>query len=124
MEIDLQKQISVMAYSLNKHQSIGWLMQYWRQHDAELSLPPFQTIENYEKWLEERREFARMNASAVTEEEAQALSDEQQRLFAEYCYLEIFLELTLLRTHNGIDVVSCFIPNEGEEGAFACFQNT
>lgn len=124
MEKDLREQILVMAYSLEKHQSIGWLMQYWRQHDAELSLPPFQTMENYEKWLEEHREFARVNLSAVTEEDVQALSDEQQRLFAEYCYFEIFFELAQLRARSRIDVVSCFIPNEGGEGAFACFRST
>lgn len=120
----LQEQIYVCAYSLNKHASIGWLMQYWRQHYDEMSLPPFQVIENYEKWLDEHREFERTNLAAVTVEEAQALPEEQQRLFAEYCYLEIYFELVKLRAHGGIDAVSCFIPNKSGEGAFACFQST
>lgn len=120
----LQEQIYVCADSLNKHASIGWLMQYWCKHYDEMSLPPFQTIENYEKWLDERREFERINLAAVTAEEVQALPYEQQRLFAECCYLEIFFELVQLRAHGGIDVVSCFIPNKSGEGAFACFRST
>ena len=39
-------------------------------------------MENYLKWLDEHREFGRMNVAAVTAEEAQELSDERQRLFA------------------------------------------
>ena len=124
MEKTFQEQASDMAYALEKHRSIGWLMQYWREHHAELSLSPFYTVENQMKWLDEHAEFGRMNVTAVTAEEARALSDEQQRLFAEYCYMEIFFELTLLRTHSGIDTVSCFIPNESGEGAFACFRST
>lgn len=124
MEKAFQEQIDNMAYVLNKHQSIGWLMQYWRQHDAELSLPPFHTMENYEKWLDEHREYGWMNVSAVTAEAARELPDEQQRLFAEYCYWEIFSELARQRPHTGIDVVSCFIPNESGAGAFACFRST
>lgn len=124
MEKAFQEQIHGMASVLNKHQSIGWLMQYWRQHDAELSLPPFHTMENFEKWLDEHREYGWMNVSAVTAEAARELPDEQQRLFAEYCYWEIFFELARQRPHTGIDVVSCFIPNESGAGAFACFRST
>lgn len=124
MEKKFQEQIYVMACALDKHQSIGWLMQYWHEHSAEMSVAPFQTMENYINWLDEHSEFGWMNVAAVTAEQARELSDEQQRLFAEYCYMEIFSELSTQRPHTGIDEVSCFIPNEDGEGAFACFRST
>lgn len=119
----LKSQIGFMEYPIIKYAGLDWLMSYWQEHYEEMDLPPFENIENYVKWANERGKFRQMNVSALTAEDIRKMSGEEQRLFAEYCYLELFLELSVQRQQS-VDIMSCFIPDETKEEAFACFRCT
>ena len=117
-------EVSVLLYPLVKHQSLDWLLSYWQEHWEEMELPPFHDMDTYMKWAEERSEFERLNVTALTAEELREMPAQRQRYFAEYCYLETMLALIVNRSHVGVDVISCFIPNASGEGAFAVFLST
>ena len=117
-------EVSVLLYPLVKHQSLDWLLSYWQEHWEEMELPPFHDMDTYMKWAEERSEFERLNVTALTAEALREMPAQRQRYFAEYCYLETMLALIVNRSHVGVDVISCFIPNASGEGAFAVFLST
>ena len=117
-------EVSVLLYPLVKYQSLDWLLSYWQEHWEEMELPPFHDMDTYMKWAEERSEFERLNVTALTAEALREMPAQRQRYFAEYCYLETMLALSVNRSHVGVDVISCLIPNASGEGAFAVFLST
>lgn len=113
-----------MAYQLIRYQSYDWLLPYWQEHYKKMALPPFGDIDTYLKWGEERGAFERLNAAALTPQEVMEMPETQQLLYADYCYLQIFFEISQLRIHSDIDVVACFAADESENEAFIWLQST
>ena len=124
MKKKLNENVNRMAYQLIRYQSCDWLLPYWQEHYKKMALPPFGDIDTYLKWGEERGAFERLNAAAITPQAVMEMSGEEQRLFAEYCYLQIFFEISQLRIHSDIDVVACFAADESENEAFIWLQST
>ena len=86
MKKTLNENVNRMAYQLVRYQSYDWLLPYWQEHYKKMALPPFGDIDTYLKWGEERGAFERLNAAALTPQAVMEMSEEEQRLFAEYCY--------------------------------------
>ena len=124
MKIKLNENVNRMAYQLIRYQSYDWLLPYWQEHYKKMALPPFGDIDTYLKWGEERGAFERLNAAALTPQEVMEMPETQQLLYADYCYLQIFFEISQLRIHSDIDVVACFAADESENEAFIWLQST
>ena len=124
MKKKLNENVNRMAYQLVRYQSYDWLLLYWQAHYMEMTLPPFGDIDTYLKWGEERGAFERLNAAALTPQEVMEMPETQQLLYADYCYLQIFFEISQLRIHSDIDVVACFAADESENEAFIWLQST
>ena len=124
MKKTLNENVNRMAYQLVRYQSYDWLLPYWQEHYKKMALPPFGDIDTYLKWGEERGAFERLNAAALTPQEVMEMPETQQLLYADYCYLQIFFEISQLRIHSDIDVVACFAADESENEAFIWLQST
>lgn len=124
MKKKLNENVNRMAYQLIRYQSYDWLLPYWQEHYKKMALPPFGDIDTYLKWAEERGAFERLNAAALTPQEVMEMPETQQLLYADYCYLQIFFEISQLRIHSDIDVVACFAADESENEAFIWLQST
>lgn len=124
MKKNLNENVNRMAYQLVRYQSYDWLLPYWQEHYKKMALPPFGDIDTYLKWGEERGAFERLNAAALTPQEVMEMPETQQLLYADYCYLQIFFEISQLRIHSDIDVVACFAADESENEAFIWLQST
>ncbi len=124
MKKKLNENVNRMAYQLVRYQSYDWLLPYWQEHYKKMALPPFGDIDTYLKWGEERGAFERLNAAALTPQEVMEMPETQQLLYADYCYLQIFFEISQLRIHSDIDVVACFAADESENEAFIWLQST
>ena len=124
MKKKLNENVNRMAYQLIRYQSYDWLLPYWQEHYKKMALPPFGDIDTYLKWGEERGAFERLNAAALTLQEVMEMPETQQLLYADYCYLQIFFEISQLRIHSDIDVVACFAADESENEAFIWLQST
>lgn len=124
MKKNLNENVNRMAVQLIRYQSYDWLLPYWQEHYKKMALPPFGDIDTYLKWAEERGAFARLNAAALTPQEVMEMPETQQLLYADYCYLQIFFEISQLRIHSDIDVVACFAADESENEAFIWLQST
>ncbi len=124
MKKKLNENVNRMAYQLIRYQSCDWLLPYWQEHYKKMALPPFGDIDTYLKWGEERGAFERLNAAALTPQEVMEMPETQQLLYADYCYLQIFFEISQLRIHSDIDVVACFAADESENEAFIWLQST
>ena len=124
MKKKLNENVNRMAYQLIRYQSYDWLLPYWQEHYKKMALPPFGDIDTYLKWGEERGAFERLNAAALTPQEVMEMPETQQLLYADYCYLQIFFEISQLRIHSDIDVVACFAADESENEAFIWLQST
>ena len=124
MKKQLNENVNRMAYQLIRYQSYDWLLPYWQEHYKKMALPPFGDIDTYLKWGEERGAFERLNAAALTPQEVMEMPETQQLLYADYCYLQIFFEISQLRIHSDIDVVACFAADESENEAFIWLQST
>ena len=124
MKKKLNENVNRMAYQLIRYQSFDWLLPYWQEHYKKMALPPFGDIDTYLKWGEERGAFERLNSAALTPQEVMEMPETQQLLYADYCYLQIFFEISQLRIHSDIDVVACFAADESENEAFIWLQST
>ena len=124
MKKKLNENVNRMAYQLIRYQSCDWLLPYWQENYKKMALPPFGDIDTYLKWGEERGAFERLNAAALTPQEVMEMPETQQLLYADYCYLQIFFEISQLRIHSDIDVVACFAADESENEAFIWLQST
>ena len=124
MEKSLREHIYTMNCQLYNYESIDWLLSYWHEHYAEMALPPFDGNNTYEKWCNEHIEIESVNAAALTTREILEMSQEKQRVFADYCYLSIYDDLARLCGDLDIDVFSCFAPDDIGEEAFAFFLST
>ena len=124
MKKNLNENVERMTYQLIRYQSYDWLLPYWQEHYKKMALPPFGDIDTYLKWAEERGAFERLNAAALTPQEVMEMPETQQLLYADYCYLQIFFEISQLRIHSDIDVVACFAADESENEAFIWLQST
>ena len=124
MKKKLNENVNRMAYQLIRYQSCDWLLPYWQEHYKKMALPPFGDIDTYLKWGEERGAFERLNSAALTPQEVMEMPETQQLLYADYCYLQIFFEISQLRIHSDIDVVACFAADESENEAFIWLQST
>lgn len=124
MKKNLNENVNRMAIQLIRYQSYDWLLPYWQEHYKKMALPPFGDIDTYLKWGEERGAFERLNAAALTPQAVMEMPEAQQLLYADYCYLQIFFEISQLRIHSDIDVVACFAADESENEAFIWLQST
>ncbi len=120
----LNENVNRMANQLIRYQSYDWLLPYWQEHYKKMALPPFGDIDTYLKWAEDRGAFERLNAAALTPQAVMEMPEAQQLLYADYCYLQIFFEISQLRIHSDIDVVACFAADESENEAFIWLQST
>ena len=80
---------------LEAYPSLTWLMDYWQENYSNLDVSR-SSLHDTAKYASLPRELI-ANRKSITSEQAQALSPEHQRLFAEFCYREILSRLDELK---------------------------
>ena len=119
----LEKMAGAVSYDIFKYASNEWLLEYWRNNYDKMTMPP----EDYNEFLEWRAslaEFMRLNAEAVQTKEAEAMTEEEQKQFAELCYYKISVELGGKPQMLGLDRVTVFFPEEENKEAFLFYLMT
>ncbi|MBQ7507623.1 MAG: serine/threonine-protein phosphatase [Lachnospiraceae bacterium] len=119
----LEKMAGAVSYDIFKYASSEWLLEYWRNNYDKMTMPP----EDYNEFLEWRaslEEFMRLNAEAVQTREVEAMTEEEQKQFAEFCYYKISVELGGEPQMLGLDRVTVFFPEEENKEAFLFYLMT
>ena len=122
MKKTLSESIMTVWVTVGQYEACDWLFSYWHDNYEDMYLPPYEDEREYQEWTEKCSEFSRMNLASVTEEEILAMPKEKQHLFAEYCYIQIFNDLSMKAAFSGLDYISCYMPEESENQAVAIFQ--
>ena len=73
---------------MESYPSLPWLLDYWQANDETMELPG-DTAQRAEEIMRMLLAYDLENARAVDSVQAAAFSEREQKLFAEYCYLEI-----------------------------------
>lgn len=79
---------------VDEYSSISWLLDYWQENYQSLDVS--RDSHDFAKYEALSRELI-AHRKTITPEQAEALSSEQQRLFAELCYREILHDLDELK---------------------------
>lgn len=111
----LTEQITSCCVELSVYQCSQDLIDYWNEHGAELTVPPFTDADMVVQWVDEHKIYDSLNAAAVTSEKFESMSPEKKKLFAECCYYNIFRNLTVnhLSMFELLDI-KLFVPGEGD----------
>ncbi len=71
---------------MEEYRSISWLVDYWLTHVKELDIPVDALKDTDSVWYQEHDWVYGERPKRVTEEDLMAMTPEQQKQFAEYCY--------------------------------------
>ena len=107
LENNTESILQQIAADMNEYASISWLLSYWRTNHSAMELPgdkAKRTEEIMRLILDRGIESPRM----LTSEQAASLSEREQRLFAEYCYLELMPKYNELKTNFKLETLYCF----------------
>lgn len=109
-----------MRDNMQTYASINWLMRYWTTNSGEMELPGDVELRN-KKIGRLISKYGLQEPSHVTAEQASAFTDQEQRLFAEYCYLEIAPLYHKTSTHFELDSLYC-VSYAGKDSCTPIFQ--
>ncbi len=111
------------ASGIEKYESFPWLFDYWEKNEDSLNLDPGQ-LKDKDSELYKARERALMkNPYEISVEDAEALPEEKQKLFAEYCYIMLEKEFVTFDKAD-LDVTSyCFRPVGEKAYVFFYYEN-
>ncbi len=119
MEEQLKSTINICSFEIYDYYTYMWLLDYWREHGAEMEAPPYGgEQEKLTAWVEKTAYLFDTVPSRVNMEEVEAMSPEEQKDFAEFCYTDLWKTLNYYRGIFGIDTMSLFTPEENGEKAY------
>lgn len=103
---------------LQRYSSLSWLLDYWQNNCETLDVS--RKSRDMKKYMELPQEILsdRMN---VTAEQAESLSPEMQKLFAEFCYMEIMSDLDDLREAEDMHSLYLSKPIIEDNAAFVFY---
>ena len=102
------------------YDALLWLLDYWQNHYAEMDLPgDRETRAAAVKRMLLREQID--DPETVTVSRVESLNGEEQRQFAEYCYLAAMSKLDRFRTELELTMLNC-IQVTGPESAFPFLQ--
>ena len=105
---------------LTDYDALLWLLDYWQTHYAEMDLPgDRETRAAAVKRMLLREQID--DPETVTVSRVVSLNGEEQRQFAEYCYLAAMSKLDRFRTELELTMLNC-IQVTGPESAFPFLQ--
>lgn len=86
--------------------SLPWLLDYWQTNHGTMDLPG-DMAQRTEEIMRMLLAYDLENARAVNSEQAAAFSEREQKLFAEYCYLEIMPQYYGLKSSFDLEDLYC-----------------
>lgn len=105
---------------LTEYEALPWLIGYWRDHSAELDLPG-DTEARTATMSRILSENECLGLQAMTVEQVEALSEKEQRLYAEACYLAIMPQFYEVKKNFGLADITC-VALLNRETAIPLFQ--
>ena len=122
MEEKLTSTITVCSFQIYDYYTYMWLMDFWKEHGTEMEAPPFGgDQERLTAWVNKTAYLFDTVPSRISLEEVEAMSFEEQKEFAEFCYTELYRSFTNYRDIFDIDRISLFVPEEDEKTAYRFF---
>ena len=105
---------------MEAYASLPWLLDYWQANSETMDLPG-DTAQRADETMRMLLAYDLENARAVTSEQAAAFSQQEQKLFAEYCYLEIMPRYYGIKSSFGLEDLYC-VTMETTDQAMPIFQ--
>lgn len=105
---------------LTEYESLPWLIDYWQTNNNDMELQgdnPERSVIVYKMLLDHNIE----SIDKVTSQEADSLTSEEQRAFAEACYLEIMPEFGIIKGCFGFRDITCSVV-QNDTSLFPLFQ--
>lgn len=98
--------------SIERYESMPWLLDYWEKNEDRLNLDPGQLKDKDSELYKAREGALTKDPYGITAEQAEDLPAEKQKLFAEYCYIMLEKEFVTFNEAE-LDVTSyCIRPEE------------
>ena len=122
MEKNLKSTIDICSFQVYDYYAYPWLLDYWKDHGTEMEAPPFGGDQDQlTAWVMKTAYLFGLIPKRVTVEEIEEMSPEEQKEFAEFCYVELYRDLAYYRNIFGIDTIIGFLPEDDGEEAFRFF---
>ena len=122
MEEKLNSAVDVCCFQIYDYYAYPWLMDYWKEHGDEMEVLPYGgDQERLTAWVNKTAYLFSRETSRITQEEVEAMSPEEQKDFAEFCYTQLYRQLSSFRNSFDIDAMSLFIPAKDGKTAYNIF---
>ena len=123
MEEKLNSSAGVCSYQIYDYDAYAWLVEYWEAHGDEMEDLPFGGDEDrLLAWFDKMQYLLESETRRTSVEEIEAMSPEEQKVFAEYCYWQLYIIYSSLRESLGIDIMGLFIPKEDGKTAYCILE--
>ena len=120
LETNTKNILQQIAADMNEYASISWLLDYWKTNYATIELPG-DNVKRTEEIMRLLLARGIENSHKVTSEQAASFAEHEQKLFAEYCYLEIMPKYYKLKSNFKLATLYCFSMNTTDK-IFPFFQ--
>ncbi len=114
-----------VAAAVNEYPASKWLMRYWYEHSAELDIEYDVDFSENTKTEEKCRLFTERHPQALlkymTTEEVEALSPEDQKLYAEITYSWLITRVNQIKRNHAVSFLFCVITEEPYDSQFFLF---
>lgn len=102
--------------AFKEYPAYNWLVEYWYEHPDEMDIEYDVGYSNGTRTREKNALFSSRNPGIqlryATEEELEALPEEDQKLYAEIIYSWVLTRLDQIKTSYGIDYVFCVVASK------------
>ena len=108
-------QQSFVTYTIDEMDdfaAINWLVDYWSDHPGEISED--EILASYGEMAEILKKLSYPDCHFVTEEEAEKLTEEEQKVFAGFSYMELADTYRQLTEELPVDQILCYVPDEDD----------
>ncbi|MCR5176394.1 MAG: SpoIIE family protein phosphatase [Anaerovibrio sp.] len=102
-------------------ESLPWLISYWAEHREEMDIPRNGFGADNDKWVRSHKWYKDNYNFLLGKEELDALSAEQQKEYAEFCYLLIAQRFDLLANTYDYMYFTCTKDDPASDGAMILF---
>ena len=110
----LSRETDYLKKYMLSYKSLPWLMEYWHDNYSSMDIERNALYDKNSRWYKAHKEYDDMNVKELTGADAEKLSEEEAKLFAEYCYEDIANAFNVPFLKDSDSLIS-FSHYQGEE---------
>ena len=116
---------SEVTAAVNEYPAYKWLLRYWYEHSSELDIEYDVDYNKNTETAEKCRQFTQRHPDALlkymTTEEVEALSKEDQKLYAEITYSWLITRVNQIKRNHHLSFLFCVVTEEPYDSQFFLF---